>query len=59
MCYFQAKSANETNDFQAALKFGSQAKKLAIASIIIGIVVIVIGIILRLVVYTSYSTYSY
>ncbi|XP_070195358.1 uncharacterized protein [Littorina saxatilis] len=54
-----AKGANNNQDYQAALKYGAQAKRLAIISIIIGAIFIIVGIVLRLVVYTTYSTYSH
>lgn len=55
----QAKSANENHDFQAAMRYGNQARRLAITSIIIGIIVIVIGVILRVFIYRPYSSPYY
>ncbi|XP_076441376.1 proline-rich transmembrane protein 1-like isoform X2 [Babylonia areolata] len=55
----QAKSANEANDYNSAMKYAVQAKKLAITSIIIGIIVMVLSAVLRLVVFSTSSTYSY
>ncbi|KAL8590751.1 hypothetical protein ACOMHN_064854 [Nucella lapillus] len=55
----QAKSANEVNDYASAMRYAAQAKKLAIASIIIGIVVMAVFAVIRLVVFSSSSSYSY
>lgn len=59
MYSWQAKSANEHQDYTAALRYGSKAKKLAMISITIGVVIIIISFALRLVSYFSRSAYNY
>ncbi|PVD23472.1 hypothetical protein C0Q70_16744 [Pomacea canaliculata] len=51
----RAKSANEVLDFQAASRYGSKAKKLAIASIVVGVILVIISVLLRVIFSMTYS----